>query len=130
MKKPNLCFFCKWNIDMHKCKAYDKIPEEIVEGIVDHRNPYKGDGGIHFEPAPICPLCYYYTGERTCYAFSVIPQEIWTGEFIHTKPYEGDRGIRFKFDERKLLEAVGPKKPIPDEETIRAYLETLKYIEY
>ncbi len=33
------------------CAAYpDAIPAEIAVGVVDHRNPYTGDGGIVFEP--------------------------------------------------------------------------------
>lgn len=33
------------------CLAYpDGIPQEILFGDVDHREPYEGDGGITFEP--------------------------------------------------------------------------------
>lgn len=33
------------------CDAYPNgIPDAIWESRVDHRQPYTGDGGIHFEP--------------------------------------------------------------------------------
>mgnify|MGYP006865011989 CR=1 FL=1 len=34
-----------------KCKAYPNgIPTEIIVGEHDHTKPFKGDGGIRFEP--------------------------------------------------------------------------------
>lgn len=31
------------------CKAYPKgIPDEILQGAVDHKKPHKGDNGIQF----------------------------------------------------------------------------------
>ncbi|MGV8164637.1 MAG: hypothetical protein ACLKAK_07255 [Alkaliphilus sp.] len=32
-----------------KCKAFPRIPREILEGKRDHRQPFPGDGGIRFE---------------------------------------------------------------------------------
>ena len=50
MRFPS-CFFCSHFIRDFKCKAYpDGIPEEILSGEHDHKNPYKGDNGIQFEP--------------------------------------------------------------------------------
>lgn len=28
------------------------IPQEIIDGEYDHRNPYPGDNGVRFEPLP------------------------------------------------------------------------------
>jgi hypothetical protein len=37
-----------------KCKAFPKrIPEEILTGNDDHSKPFKGDGGIRFEPIKV-----------------------------------------------------------------------------
>jgi hypothetical protein len=46
----NLCSTCKHrNLDW-TCKAYPEgIPEEIFNGEIDHRKPYKGDNGIIYE---------------------------------------------------------------------------------
>lgn len=51
-----ICVKCKHynKIDYEKlifsCWAYpDGIPDEIIEGEVDHKKPYKGDNGIQFE---------------------------------------------------------------------------------
>jgi hypothetical protein len=48
------CPVCK-HLDMSKeylaCDAFpDGIPEKILTGDIDHREPYKGDNGIRFEP--------------------------------------------------------------------------------
>jgi hypothetical protein len=35
------------------CSAFpDRIPQEVMFGVLDHRNPIPGDGGIQFEPDP------------------------------------------------------------------------------
>ncbi len=35
----------------YRCEAYVMgIPDAIVHNGHDHRNPYEGDNGIHFEP--------------------------------------------------------------------------------
>ena len=34
------------------CAAFDHIPQEIIEGTVDHREPHEGDGGTQWEPVP------------------------------------------------------------------------------
>ena len=46
------CYACKNKIKkLGVCKAYkDGIPEKILTGEHDHKNPYKGDNGIQFEP--------------------------------------------------------------------------------
>lgn len=48
-----LCTFCKWrdfNARYPACKAYpDGVPTEILNNRVDHRKPYKGDGGVTFK---------------------------------------------------------------------------------
>lgn len=51
------CLKCR-HVDWEKgvktqlaCKAYPAgIPKEIIYGIIDHTLPYRGDGGIQFEP--------------------------------------------------------------------------------
>ena len=47
------CFECVnfWYGVPAKCKAFPKgIPDKILFGEHDHRNPYPGDNGITFEP--------------------------------------------------------------------------------
>jgi len=35
------------------CAAFpDRIPQEILTGLYDHREPYQGDHGIRWEPLP------------------------------------------------------------------------------
>ena len=46
------CDLCKpLHEDEISCEAFkDVIPSDINNGIIDHRIPYPGDGGIMFEP--------------------------------------------------------------------------------
>ena len=45
-----LCLQCKHYSDNLKCKAFPKgIPQEIVNGEVDHISSYDGDKGIQYE---------------------------------------------------------------------------------
>ena len=49
--KETVCFKCKNLIYYPKCWAFLKeIPSKIRLGEHDHKNPYKGDNGIQFEP--------------------------------------------------------------------------------
>ena len=59
MKKKNgyidvfsFCSYCDHkDLNSRRCKAYpDGIPDEILNGEIDHTEPYKGDNGIQFEP--------------------------------------------------------------------------------
>ena len=45
------CFMCKNYLDKLQCEAFPGgIPDKIINGEHDHKNPYKGDNGIQFEP--------------------------------------------------------------------------------
>ena len=46
------CRKCKHlNKDNISCDAFpDVIPQDIIEGVFDHRKPFPGDNGILFEP--------------------------------------------------------------------------------
>jgi hypothetical protein len=44
-----------------RCAAYPKgIPDEIIEGKVDHTEPYKGDGGKVYEPVRMNSLAWAF----------------------------------------------------------------------
>jgi hypothetical protein len=48
------CAFCIHLKKGLKCKAFPKgIPEKIITGEHDHTKPFKGDGGIRFEPIKV-----------------------------------------------------------------------------
>jgi hypothetical protein len=45
------CTTCKHDIGSLTCEAFDgQIPDQIVDGAVDHGQPYPGDHGIQYEP--------------------------------------------------------------------------------
>ena len=50
----DVCFWCKHLITpankKRRCKAFDEIPLEIWQGENKHTKPFKGDGGIMYEP--------------------------------------------------------------------------------
>ena len=44
------CFDCKRWRENDVCVAFpDRIPDEILLNLHDHKQPYPGDGGIRFE---------------------------------------------------------------------------------
>jgi hypothetical protein len=44
------CFECEHYKGKFKCKAFNKIPNEIIiDGSFDHSKPFKGDKGVRFE---------------------------------------------------------------------------------
>ena len=45
-----ICNKCKHYIDGITCKAFKKIPDEILDVKNNHNKPFKGDNGIQFEP--------------------------------------------------------------------------------
>ena len=45
-----ICNNCKNYIKDLQCSAFLVVPDEILNGEFDHRNPYPGDNGIRFEP--------------------------------------------------------------------------------
>jgi len=44
------CFLCRHYKGNGQCNAYKDIPIEIMANQHDHRQPFKGDNGIRFEP--------------------------------------------------------------------------------
>ena len=45
------CINCEHYRGSFSCDAYPaRIPQKILEGSHDHREPYKGDNGIRFTP--------------------------------------------------------------------------------
>lgn len=51
MPQSDQCVLCKhYRADL-TCDAFpDGVPQAILNGSHDHREPYKGDSGIRFEP--------------------------------------------------------------------------------
>tara|TARA_B100002052_G_C15418394_1_gene391672 strand:+ start:305 stop:505 length:201 start_codon:yes stop_codon:yes gene_type:complete len=45
-----VCNKCKHYVDGMKCKAFKKIPDEILDAKNNHSKPFIGDNGIQFEP--------------------------------------------------------------------------------
>ena len=35
--------------ERYACKAFDRIPDEILSGESQHRKPFRGDGGVQYE---------------------------------------------------------------------------------
>ena len=56
MPKPHpQCYECKHfryeRSIVERCKAFPNgVPAAIFDGHHDHRKPYRGDGGVRFEP--------------------------------------------------------------------------------
>jgi len=49
--KETICYMCKHLISYPVCEAFlDGIPQEVRDGINDHKKPIEGDHGIQFEP--------------------------------------------------------------------------------
>jgi len=47
----NICVVCSHYMGKDGCAAFPKrIPDKILFGQHDHRQPHEGDGGIRFEP--------------------------------------------------------------------------------
>ena len=46
------CNTCVHKLEILSCKAFPKIPSEILSGEHDHRKPFKNDNGIRFENKP------------------------------------------------------------------------------
>ena len=44
-----ICFYCKNYKEKRKCKAFNKIPDEIFINGNDHTEQFKDDNGIRFE---------------------------------------------------------------------------------
>jgi hypothetical protein len=53
-----MCYSCvHLNPGELTCTAFPQgIPDEILDGRVDHRKPMEGDGGILFEQSPDSPV--------------------------------------------------------------------------
>lgn len=50
MSSSTQCLDCRHYTGLATCDAFpDKIPQEIINGTIDHTKPYPGDGGITFE---------------------------------------------------------------------------------
>lgn len=66
--KQTLCFACQRfqpSLDGPRCTAFpDGIPEPIIKGGFDHRNPFPGDGGARFVRDPDKPLPAGYPEEQ------------------------------------------------------------------
>ena len=127
-----ICIHCKNYIEGNKCKAFDKIPNEILNMTFDHHEPYpnldnRQDRGIQFDPdenslekgSPICVRCKNYTEGNKCKAFDKIPNEILLSKFDHHDPYPNsknpqDRGIQFelKKTEQSCVILESPKRII------------------
>ena len=51
MPQSDQCFTCKHYAAALTCDAFlERIPQDILNGTIDHRKPYPGDNGIQWEP--------------------------------------------------------------------------------
>lgn len=49
--RETLCFMCKHLYSYPTCEAFPNgIPQEVRDGLNDHKKPIDGDHGIQFEP--------------------------------------------------------------------------------
>lgn len=49
-RQVGICQMCKWRRGPWTCAAYPQgIPDRVLAGLLDHRLPIPGDGGIQFE---------------------------------------------------------------------------------
>ena len=51
-----VCSFCRHLRDngaSRECEAFKEIPLKIWNGEHDHKKPFRGDGGIQFEPVEV-----------------------------------------------------------------------------
>jgi hypothetical protein len=54
--ESNQCVLCAHYQGVLTCAAFPEgIPPTILDGTADHREPFKGDNGIRWEPAPDAP---------------------------------------------------------------------------
>lgn len=113
-----LCLYCRWKINVNSCKAYENIPKEVFYQFIDHRNPYKGDNGITFEPKRACELCKHKEA-FWCLAYRRRIEDLW----------EDKNCPSFELNEERLNKLVGEKRPLPDPESIELIKESLKYIQ-
>lgn len=53
MPSSGQCETCAHYEGPFTCAAFPvEIPDDIFEGFFDHRQPYPGDNGVRWEPAP------------------------------------------------------------------------------
>ena len=51
-----ICYTCSHLREEMTCEAFPEgIPDDILESRADHRQPYPGDNGIHYEQDPDRP---------------------------------------------------------------------------
>jgi len=43
------CDGCRHYLGGPQCRAFERIPHDILDGTHDHRTPYPGDRGIRWE---------------------------------------------------------------------------------
>jgi len=50
MARSTQCSSCKWQTGVARCMAFERIPQDILNGSVSHRDPVEGDGGYQWAP--------------------------------------------------------------------------------